>query len=170
MSGRRLIDPSEIREGDVIEMVSNGWATRCTVGEVTETRIYNTEQQQTWLPTDGKDEFYLLDRPAPPVELPKTPTIGVVTWKWNDSKVTQSETALWNLTEDGLCFRSESSSIPVTYVINFAPIRVLADDETVVPTEALAALREVEGRCDATYPDYSKAIRVFLAAIPEANG
>lgn len=110
------------------------------------------------------------DIPAPPVDLPETPTLGSVTWKYDDSKVTQSETALWNLTEDGLCFRSESSSIPVAFVIDFAPIRVLADDATAVPTEALAALRAWWMKADLTDGADEQIGSFFDAADPEVNG
>jgi hypothetical protein len=101
-------------------------------------------------------QHYLLDRPEPAVELPTEPTLGTVTWKYHDSAHVQQETALWNPTPDGLCFRSESSSIPVAFVIDFTPIRTLADDATAVPTKALDELRGSWGGCE-------RSIGKFLA-------
>jgi hypothetical protein len=65
---KRPIEPSEIRTGDLIRREIGDSAQEWRVGA-------------TWkAPWRPHGTYYLLDRPTPPVELPKEPTLGWATW------------------------------------------------------------------------------------------
>lgn len=160
---RKPIQPSEIRAGDTIEMESEGWSTRCVVGKVTDTRIYNEEQSSTWLPHHG-GTFYLLDRPTPPVELPRGSHFGTLTWVDADGNSGGTLAAEW-LIDANYAEALNFGRIDLARVRSF-------DRMTAVPTEALDLLRlYVTGLDDLPILRAAeRATAEFLAAVDEANG
>lgn len=165
---KRPIDPSEIRKGDLIRAERKKSAE---FGESAhEYRAVVDQDNDGW--ASNKFNWYLLDRPAPAVELPKTPTLGRLTWKsfslLGGDRGTRTVTAIWQKCAsvsggkyDQVISEDHSFHIDPSKVVTWEPL-------TAVPTTALDALMEepTELRSSA---QLKRIIDDFLAAVDEAN-
>lgn len=147
------IQPSEIRKGDLIrrELAPGHPAGYKSIEFVASSGLR--------LDDDEPDRFYLLDRPTPPVELPRGSHFGTLTWVNADGNSGGTLTAEW-LIDANYAEALNFGRIDLARVRSF-------DRMTAVPTEAVDALRWSMGRG----PDVAHEAAVdFLAAVDEANG
>lgn len=156
---RTPIDFEDIRPGDLIRSeATNG----TTLGENLLAAEWRATSE-TWAKApSGHVNFYLIDRPAPPVDLPKTPTLGWLTTKAGGVLVGTWETYTPVVFGDEKreYALSRERDIPVDRVTTFVPA-------TAVPSEALDRLRAE--RVVHTNGINGRAIATFLAAVDEAN-
>lgn len=145
---KRAIDYREIRKGDLIrwEAGDNLPYPGYAAVEITADR-------------DGKGlsnvgQHYLLDRPAPPVQLPEKPTLGWVAVKGGDIRL-----GCWY--ESGLAVVAQGvNGVETKRVESFTPA-------VAIPTEALDQLRGWNTGFFHSYPE--DAIFDFLAAVDAAE-
>lgn len=157
---KRPIEPSEIRKGDLIrfERLSEG------VERAVEF-VYENDNYRSSL---ASGTYYLLDRPAPAVELPTEPTWGWLTYRDTDfpSANPTVEYGEWKARHDRATALDVhgSTSVPLQWVTAFTPA-------TAVPTEALARLERAmdNWRMDASYGSMATDVSHFLAAVDEAS-
>ena len=155
MSARVEIQPADIRKGDLIR------AERTE--DVREGRVLRYEDNDIRFQY-GRDWYvpgstlYLLDRPAPAVELPSTPTLGWATHA-NDGQ-------LFGLFSQNPSTRQIVDCVTCDWGrFSWEPTYVTAFTEAVaVPKSALDALRAAAGNM---FPD--GPTRNFLAAVDNAS-
>lgn len=163
MSGRVEIQPRDIRAGDLIREERSGEGQESDPSvvavEYVATRDRNTRNRFT-----GERTYYLLDRPAPVVELPTEPTLGWTEYRLGGDSVRRLG-CTFNLAR---CVRLSAWDVDVAadWVTAFTPA-------TAVPTEALDELRAPEGVINgaglALAVHRRRRIETFLAAIDEAS-
>lgn len=160
MTARKPIAFEDIRIGDKVEQrfVRRGCATRrrgvvtaIKDGEVTGER-WSVRIGDSDLTSSEDVEWFLLDRPVPPVDLPTEPTLGWLTLPGGRALET-----VWTSNDKASLHRALGGSVDVANVTAFTPA-------TAVPTAALDELRKHT-------PGWSTAsVTTFLAAVDEANG
>lgn len=153
MSERRLIDPSEIREGDKVRF------------EVADTDIAYEWRQNGHPRSEHRiGTYYLLDRPTPPVELPETPTLGWLTVHG------QTLPGLWARHQYKSILEGRSTETAIQWERDFPMADITAfAPATAVPTEALDELRQSLASVKES-GERREDIGNFLAAVDEANG
>lgn len=163
------IDPKDIRKGDLIRLEGRTEGRDSTAHEF---RAVVNGDRDGWV----RDRFnwYLLDRPQPPVELPTEPTLGWLTLRIGGffSGPTGRrvlETVWLDNAGTGLIRAGRTDVLAVDRVESFTPA-------TAVPTSALDDLKSTESRVYTGSYDVAErnearreAIQAFLAAIDEAN-
>lgn len=153
---RTPIAHDRIRVGDTVEAESNGMTTRFIIRKVERNRVY-ADTDDAFLYADF-NTWFLLDRPAPPVELPKTRTLGWLSWHADLAICDTTELGMWRST-GGATVTDKDTGVPVKMLTAFVPA-------TAVPTSALDELRKAElsGAFDTSY------VESFLGAVDAANG
>jgi hypothetical protein len=99
--------------------------------------------------------YYVDELTTPPVDLPTEPTLGWAVANFGPRLVMTPRTG-----RKAMDVR-DSDLVDWDLVTAFTPVAA-------VPTEALDELREIAGRCNATYPKYEQAIHDFLDAVDKA--
>lgn len=158
---KRPIEPSEIRKGDLIrwEAGDNLPYPGYAAVEITADR--------DGMGMSNVGQHYLLDRPAPPVQLPSGSHFGTLSWV--DGASGGTLTAEW-LIDGKQAEALNFGAILREHVTAFTPA-------TAIPTEALDELREAEERAMDVKPfdaDRKNGIRrdaifTFLAAVDAAG-
>lgn len=162
MTARTPIDPADIRTGDLI---------RWERGEGSPTQTFEAAEFRATFDGDGKrnwdGQHYLLDRPAPAVDLPTEPTLGWITgygyrnldfWRYRDGADKAGE---------GAWAGNDPALKPYGYGIKGITDWVPA---TAVPTSALDELRTIASSDAFCVDGFSRSVRAFLAAVDAANG
>lgn len=144
------IDPSEIRVGDLIRGESN-----IRPGNAVEWRAQIDKDLNGWNPRSF--DFFLLDRPAPAVEMPTEPTLGWVTFE--DGEHLFGRWWLKSTALIGEVLGERQDQYIPRHVTAFTPT-------TVVPTDALDRLRK--HLADSFTP--CPAAEALLNAVDSANG
>lgn len=152
---KRAIEVREIRKGDLIRWEGEH-------GNTIAHEYRATAAGHKWSPADGT--YFLLDRPTPPVELPKTPQLG---WL--------------GVTDDGTFERKPASVLGIwqdrRYSINGGVSGTWSHEfvtafepATAVPTEALDDLRRYRASLARSgLTRTPRHIDAFLAAIEAAG-
>lgn len=172
------IEGSDIRVGDRVMAVDRGFETTFTVDHIDGGRIYaragNGGHHPNGFLWDSQSDWYLLDRPTPPVVLPTEPTLGWLTQSGLDRfghfrQYIQDESTSgrndWTATETDSRGKYRNAYCDVTA---FTPA-------TAVPTDALEKLRAAENAAESgtLIVDWARlvaAVRDFLASVETANG
>lgn len=151
---RTPIEPSKIRKGDLIRREP---VKRNSLKAVEYEAEYAGHMHG--LVDSHTDRFFLLDRPAPAVELPTEPTLGWLNGNphllaiWQDCSETAVRPPAVRPVNVPTVFDGD-------HVKSFTPA-------TAVPTEALNMLR---AGCFMTVSEAAEVIAHFLAAVDRANG
>lgn len=171
MTTRTPIAPSEIRVGDRVAAVSHGMETTFVVDHFDNGRIYasagNAHHDSEAFLQGDKNEWFLLDRPTPPVALPTEPTLG---WARVENGVRavgiwSTYTHRYNLSDqEAVYLINPEREFAVSDVVEFIP-------GTLVPTSALDALRKAfKGiSIGSLLSPCEVGVRTFLADVDSAN-
>lgn len=147
------IKPEDIRKGDAIRYEPD------VPGVVIAQEYRAVRDGHSYLPQALGGQHYLLDRPAPKVELPETPTLGWGTWSGGPYLAVWQSNGAKLLAVDDHGERDGDAG----YIESFT-------EAVAVPKAALDELREAAW--PQPYPPthhYRTALRTFLAAVDEAN-
>ncbi len=151
---RTPIEPSEIRKGDLIRCEwPDEWPDEVP-DEHQACRALEYVAPRDNYPWTPDATHFLLDRPAPAVELPTEPTLG-----WVDHAELSPQFGAWVRRGETL-YAMRQSDFAASDVTAFTPA-------TAVPTEALNMLR---AGCFMTVSEAAEVIAHFLAAVDRANG
>lgn len=164
------IQPSEIKAGDTIRW-ENPRAAEAMGRRTTALEFIAIKGGDSWR---DWGTHYLIDRPAPPVDLPETPTLG---WIITERGIPDLDFWRHRGPEDrageGVWAGNDPCGKPrgyrLKYITAFTPA-------TAVPTEALTAVRREILRDESDRADgwgaaerLRRIIDKFLAAVDEAN-
>lgn len=151
----------EIRLGDTVECV---WTSthRVTgvVAKIEDGSVSSTLGGHSYLLGLDIDQFTLVDRPEPALELPSDWSLGTAFWNYT-GQAQRGVTMFWR--DERLGLRSlDGRMVDAECITAFTPA-------TAVPTEALETLRMYAGDLAGATPALRR-IDTFLQAIDEANG
>jgi hypothetical protein len=163
------IEPDAIRPGDKVMACSNGMETTFTVDHIDTGRIYaqpgNADHASSAFLWDRDNDWYLLDRPTPPVELPTEPKLGWITQVGMPGRrLGRFSSGTPEHEFEGPIVAAERGAAGMRDINRHFRVTAFTP-ATAVPTEALDELR----RRNAIYTGFD-LVNTFLAAVDEANG